>query len=163
MKLKKILLSAMLLSGVAMVGCNSTGNNETQIVVNKDLNMQSVQNSLLESNVLKIDDTVEASPKEHWIFESVKDVVEDGFMTQAMINVKLQDVFLVKTTDMDAVEKAILDYKTTSLRSFGDGYGGEENIVAVADSKIVKLDGYVYFIATENANEVEEKLLELIK
>ena len=34
---------------------------------------------------------------------------------------------VIKTTDMDAVEKAILDYKTNSLRMFGDGYGGEES------------------------------------
>ena len=70
---------------------------------------------------------------------------------------------LIKTTDMDAVEKAILDYKENSLRMFGDGYGGEENITAVADSKLVKKDGYVYFIATPNASEVEAKLLEIIQ
>lgn len=161
MKIKKMMIALALLSGVAMVGCNN--NEESQeVLVNKDIVMEDVKNQMLASNLLTAN-SVESIPKDHWIFESVKDVIEDGFMSQAMINVKLQDVFLIKTTDVDAVEKVLLDYKENSLRSFGDGYGGEDNIKAVANSKLVKMDGYVYFIATPNADEVEAKLLELIK
>lgn len=161
MKLKKIILGmALLSSGAVMVGCNN-GEVE-QSLVKEDLNMDEVKLNLLESGLLE-ESTFQSVAKDHWIFESVKDVIEDGFVTQAMINVKLQDVFFIKTTDVDAVEKAILEYKENSLRTFGDGYGGEDNITAVANSKLVKMGEYVYFIATKNADEVEAKLLELIK
>lgn len=160
MKFKKIILAMTVLAGVGMVGCASK--EESAQVQIKDVAMDDVKKGIVESGVLK-DGSMEMSAKEHWIFDSVKDVIEDGFVSQAMINVRLQDVMLVKTSDMDAVEKVLLDYKENSLRSFGDGYGGEDNITAVANSKLVKKDGYVYFIATPNADEVETKLLELIK
>ena len=43
-----------------------------------------------------------------------------------MINVKLQDVFVVKTDNVEKVKQAIEEYKTNSLRMFADGYGGED-------------------------------------
>lgn len=164
MKMKKIaLLLTAVVAGVGMVGCVKNDEPVKQeLTIKSDLSMTDVQKELRESGVLK-ESSFEQPAKEHWVFESVKDKIEDGFVSQAMINVRLQDVMLVKTTDMDAVEKAILKYKDESLRSFADGYGGEENITAVADSKLVKKDGYVYFIATKNADEVEKKLLEIIE
>lgn len=161
MKFKKMMVAVALLSGVAMVGCNNSENVE-QSLVKKDLVIEDVKTQMLESGLLT-QASFESSAKDFWVFESVKDVIEDGFVSQAMMNVKLQDVFFVKTTDVDAVEKAILEYKENSLRMFADGYGGENNATAVANSKLVKMDGYVYFIATANADEVEAKLLELIK
>ncbi len=80
-----------------------------------------------------------------------------------MINVKLQDVFVVKTDDAEKIKSAIEDYKKDSLRSFGDGYGGEENATAVSNA-ILKSEGeYVYFIAAPNASDIEAKILEVIK
>ena len=165
MNTKKILIPiALLFGGAVMVGC--TNKEETQVeqvaTIKQDLVMDDVVVQLKESGVL-LQQSIETPVKDHWILESVKDVIEDGIISQAMINVRLQDVILVKTSDMDAVEKAILEYKENSLRSFGDGYGGEDNITAVAESKLVKKDGYVYFIATPNASEVEAKLLEIIQ
>lgn len=162
MKLNKSMIALALLSSVTMVGCS---NKEEEVVVEqvqKEISIEDVQAGLVESGLLTKPHE-EVSAKDHWIFESVKDVVEDGFVSVAMINVNLQDVFFVKTSDMDKVEAALLQYKEESLRSFGDGYGGEDNIAAVANSKLVKKDGYVYFIATSNADEVEAKLLELMK
>ena len=164
MNIKKIaLFTSALVFGFAMVGCvkNNEAPASQELSIKADLSMNETQKKLIESGVLE-DSSFEMPAKEHWIFESVKDKIEDGFVSQAMINVRLQDVMLVKTDDMDAVEKAILKYKEESLRSFGDGYGGEDNITAVADSKLVKKDGYVYFIATKNADEVEKKLLEIV-
>jgi hypothetical protein len=80
-----------------------------------------------------------------------------------MINVKLQDVFVVKTDNVEKVKKAIEEYKTNNLRSFSDGYGGEENATAVADSILESVGDYVYFIATNNAKDIESKILEMIK
>lgn len=163
MKSKKILIPMALLLGGVMVGCTNKEEApvEQSLTIKEDLVMDDVAIKLKESGLLpQISD--ETSVQEHWMFESVKDVIEDGFISQAMMNVKLQDVVLVKTSDADAVEKAILDYKENSLKMFADGYGGEDNATAVAESKLVKKDGYVYFIATPNASDVEAKLLELI-
>lgn len=165
MNCKKILIPmALLFGGAVMVGCTNKEENQVEQVttIKQDLVMDDVAIQLKESGVL-LQTSIETPAKDHWMFESVKDVIEDGIISQAMINVKLQDVVLIKTTDMDAVEKVILDYKENSLRSFGDGYGGEDNITAVAESKLVKKDGYVYFIATPNASDVEAKLLEIIQ
>ena len=41
-----------------------------------------------------------------------------------------------------------------------DGYGGEENATAVADSILESVGDYVYFIATNNAKDIESKMLE---
>ena len=160
MKLKKMLIATALLSGVAMVGCESK--NETEQTIAKDINIKDIEEGLLNSGLF--DEYNESNPaKDHWIFESVKDKIEDGFMIQAMMNVKLEDVFVIKTTDVDAVEQAIIDYKENNFRLFADGYGGDENATAVANSKLEKIGDYVYFIATPNASEVESKLLELMK
>ena len=80
-----------------------------------------------------------------------------------MINVKLQDVFVVKTDNVEKVKQAIEEYKTNSLRMFADGYGGEDNATAVADSVLESVGDYVYFIATPNVKDIEAKILEMIK
>lgn len=165
MNLKKFLIPLALVSSVGvMVGCDNSVITQVQKEesVKKDLVIEDVKTELLASGILE-QASFDSKPQDSYIFENVKDVIEDGFVSQAMINVRLQDVIFVKTSDVDAVEEAILEYKTNTLTRFGDGYGGEDNVTAVADSKLVKMDGYVYFIATKNAQEVEDKLLELIK
>lgn len=151
-KLKKI-ITATMLAGVMALAVGCSGKEEAPT-----LDVATMQTNLTEANVLK-NPSMETPAAEHWIFESVKDKVEDGFVNQAMINVKLQDVIVVKTTDTEGVVKALEDYKENSLKMFGDGYGGEENITAVADSKLEVVGDVVYFIATENAQEVEDALL----
>ena len=68
-----------------------------------------------------------------------------------------------KTDNVEKVKKAIEEYKTNNLRRFSDGYGGEENATAVADSILESVGDYVYFIATNNAKDIESKILEMIK
>lgn len=152
-KLKKI-IAATMLAGVMALAVGCSGKEEEA----PSLDVATMQTNLAEANVLK-NQSMEVPAAEHWIFEGVKDKVEDGFVNQAMINVKLQDVIVVKTTDTEAVVKALEDYKENSLKMFGDGYGGEENITAVADSKLEVVGDVVYFIATENTQEVEDALL----
>ncbi|MFI3211237.1 MAG: DUF4358 domain-containing protein [Peptostreptococcaceae bacterium] len=86
--------------------------------------------------------------------------IEDGLAMKAMINVKVQDVFVIKTDMSDIFIEAFENYLEKDLRSFGDGYGGEENIDIVLNAKIGETNGYVYFLATPNADEVEEILVE---
>ena len=56
-----------------------------------------------------------------------------------------------------------LKIKENSLRSFADGYGGDENAKAVSNSILGNKGDYVYFIATSNAKDIEAKILESIK
>lgn len=151
-KLRMFITSALLLGSMALVvGCGNSSKEET-------LDVATIQKNLTESNVLT-DKAIDTPAKEHWIFENVKDKIEDGFVSQAIINVRLQDVIVVKTTDVEATKKAIEEYKENSLRMFADGYGGDDNATAVADSKLESIGDVVYFIATPNVAEVENIIL----
>ena len=81
------------------------------------------------------------------------------------MNVKLQDVFVVKTDDVEKVKQAIDEYKSNdmSFKMFADGYGGEDNSTSVADAILESVGDYVYFIAAPNASNIEAKILEMIK
>ena len=155
MKAKKILISAILVGAIGLVGCSSS----EKI---KDVPVATIQQSVVEKEGLLSVAQQPVDAKEHWVFEEVADKIEEGFVSQALINVKLQDVFVVKTTDAQAVKTAIQNYKDNSLRMFGDGYGGEENIQAVANSILAEKGNYVYFIATPNASDVEKEILNVI-
>ena len=92
------------------------------------------------------------------IFQKIKDLIKSGDfeglgeMMASAIN-----------RGLEKVKKAIEEYKTNNLRRFSDGYGGEENATAVADSILESVGDYVYFIATNNAKDIESKILEMIK
>lgn len=126
--------------------------------------MENIYNKLIDSKVLTIDASEPLPAKEYYVFETVKDKIEDGFITRALMNVKLQDVFVVKTTDTKAVEGALKEYLNShEMISFGDGYGGEDNIESVRNAKIGTLNNYVYFIAAPNYQAIEDQLKTLLK
>lgn len=149
---KKIIASVILIGSMSLAtGCNGASSNDS-------LDVNDMKTKLNDSKVLT-QKPMETPAKEHWMFEDVKDKVEDGFVSQAMINVHLQDVVVVKTTDTDAVVKSIENYKENSLKLFAGGYGGDDNATAVADSKLEVVGDVVYFIATPNVEEVEKAML----
>ena len=79
-----------------------------------------------------------------------------------MINVKLQDVIVVEgnsEADAKALMSNIEEYKENSLQLFADGYGGEGNATAVANSKLVQEGNVVYFIAAEEVDAIEKIIL----
>lgn len=160
MKFNKLKKGLMVLS-VCMLSLGAVACNKTEEV--KNVNLEEVANTINTPELMNEQSVMVVDPKEHYLFEEVKDSIEDGFMIQAMINVKLNDVFVIKTSNPDAVMETIKKYKEESLRSFGDGYGGEDNITSVANSKLEKVGNYVYFIATVNSEEIENKLLETLK
>ena len=121
-----------------------------------------IKESILSKNLIDIPFN-EMDAKDFYVFESVNDKIDEGFVINAMMNVKLRDVFVVKTSDAQAVTKAIEDYKTNSLRMFADGYGGEDNIESVSNSILKTVGNYVYFIATPNASDIEKAKLEVIE
>lgn len=154
MKFKKSLVAIMFsIVMMSVVGCN----NEKV----KDVPIVEIQKEILVEDLLKQQKS-DVDAKDHWIFQDVKDKIIEGVASQALMNVRLQDVFVIKTTDTEAIIKAIETYKEGSLQLFAGGYGGEENATSVANSILKSKGNYVYFIAAPNASEIEKRLLDII-
>ena len=154
--MKKLVALFSLVLTLGLVGCSS----KSEV---KDIPVNDIKSAINNETLLPIQPVADVDAKEFYAFENVKDSIKEGFVLQAMMNVKLQDVFVVKTDDVEKVKQAIEDYKTNNLRMFADGYGGEDNAKAVADSVLESVGDYVYFIATPNVKDVEAKILEMIK
>lgn len=156
--MKRLLTFLSLILTLNLVGCSSK--EETTV---KDVPVTEIETSINNETLLPIQPVQSVDAKTFYAFDSVKDKIKEGFVIKAMINVKLQDVFVIKTDDAEAIKTAIETYKENDLRMFGDGYGGEENAKAVAESIIETKGDYVYFIATQNAKDIEAKILEIIE
>lgn len=154
--MKKLIALFSLVLTLGLVGCSS----KSEV---KDIPVSDIKSAINNETLLTIQPISDVDAKEFYAFENVKDDIKEGFVLQAMMNVKLQDVFVVKTDNVEKVKQAIEEYKTNSLRMFADGYGGEENATAVADSVLESVGDYVYFIATPNVKDIEAKILEMIK
>lgn len=152
---KSVVLFTLILT-LGLIGCSQK--NEV-----KDIPVNDIKSAINTESLLPIQPIADVDAKEFYAFENVKDKIKEGFVIQAMINVKLQDVFVVKTDDVDSIKKAIEDYKSNSLKLFSDGYGGEDNVDAVNNSILKSKGNYVYFIATKNAKDIESKILEIIE
>lgn len=154
--MRKLTSLFLLVLTIGLVGCSS----KFEV---KDIPVSDIKEAINNETLLTIQPVSDVDAKEFYAFENVKDSIKEGFVLQAMINVKLQDVFVVKTDNVEKVKQAIEEYKTNSLRMFADGYGGEDNATAVADSVLESVGDYVYFIATPNVKDIEAKILEMIK
>ncbi len=154
--MKKLLILFTIIFTLGAVGCSS----KAKVA---DVPVEDIKTSINNKTLLAIEPVSELDAKEFHAFETVKENITEGFVLQAMINVKLQDVFVVKTNDTEKVKQAITKYKEDSLKMFADGYGGVENVEAVNNSILKSKGNYVYFIATPNAKDIEAKILELIK
>lgn len=154
--MKKLLVLFTLLLTLSLIGCSQ----KSEV---KDIPVNDIKSAINTESLLPIQPIADVDAKEFYAFEKVKDKIKEGFAIQAMINVKLQDVFVVKTDDVDSIKKAIEDYKSNSLKLFSDGYGGEDNVDAVNNSILESKGNYVYFIATKNAKDIESKILEIIE
>lgn len=152
-KLASLFLLVLILG---LVGCSSN----TEV---KNIPISDIKAAINNETLLTIQPISDVDAKEFYAFENVKKDIKEGFVLQAMINVRLQDVFVVKTDNVEKVKQAIEEYKTNSLRMFADGYGADDNATAVANSILESVGDYVYFIATTNAKDIETKILEMIK
>ena len=154
--MRKLTSLFLLVLTIGLVGCSS----KSEV---KDIPVSDIKEEINNETLLTIQPVSDVDAKDFYVFENVKDNIKEGFVLQAMINVKLQDVFVVKTDNVEKVKQAIEEYKTNSLRMFADGYGGEDNATAVADSVLESVGDYVYFIAAPNVKDIEAKILEMIK
>ncbi len=154
--MKKLIALFTLVLTLGLVGCSSKSDV-------KDIPVSDIKAAINNETLLPIQPVSDLDAKEFYVFENLKDNIKEGFVLQAMMNVKLQDVFVVKTDAVEKVKQAIEEYKTNSLKMFADGYGGDNNATAVANSILESVGDYVYFIATPNAKDIESKILEMIK
>lgn len=154
--MKKLLVLFSVLLSIGLVGCSSKPSV-------KDVPVDDIKKAVNNETLLPIQPVLDTDAKEFPAFETVKDNIKEGFALQAMISVKLQDVIVVKTDDVEKIKSAIEDYKTNSLELFSNGYGGDENVKAVSNSILESKGDYVYFIATSNPKDVEAKILEVIE
>ncbi|WP_304970330.1 DUF4358 domain-containing protein [Romboutsia ilealis] len=154
--MKKLISLFSLILTLGLVGCSS----KSEV---KDIPISDIKAAINNETLLTIQPISDVDAKEFYAFENVKNDIKEGFVLQAMINVRLQDVFVVKTDNVEKVKQAIEEYKTNSLRMFADGYGSDDNATAVSDSILESVGDYVYFIATTNAKDIEAKILEMIK
>ena len=154
--MKKLISLFSLILTLGLVGCSS----KSEV---KDIPVSDIKAAINNETLLTIQPVSDVDAKEFYAFENVKNDIKEGFVLQAMINVRLQDVFVVKTDNVAKVKQAIEEYKTNSLRMFADGYGSDDNATAVSDSILESVGDYVYFIATTNAKDIEAKILEMIK
>ena len=154
--MKKILLVCSLIFTFALVGCSS----EPKV---KDIPVSDIKDAIMSENLIDVEPLNDIDAKEFYGLESVKDKIDEGFMLGAMINVRLRDVIVVKTSDAESVTKALEYYKNNSLKLFAGGYGGEDNAESVSNSILKTVGNYVYFIATPNASDIEAAILKLIQ
>lgn len=154
--MKKLLMLFSLVFTLGLVGCTS----KSEV---KDVPVDDIKSAINNETYLKTQPISDIPATESYIFENVKDKIKEGFVLQAMINVKLQDVFVIKTDDVESIKSAIQDYKDNGLKLFAGGYGSEENATAVAESILESKGDYVYFIATTNAKDIEAKILEMLE
>ena len=154
--MKKLLALFSLILTIGLVGCSTTSKV-------KNIPVTDIKSAINNETLLTIQPVSDVDAKEFYLFENIKDNIKEGFVLQAMMNVKLQDVFVVKTDNVEKVKQIIEDYKTNNLKMFADGYGGNDNATSVSDSVLESIGDYVYFIAAPNVKNIEAKILEMIK
>lgn len=170
---RNLILTSTLIMTLSLVGCGqkntdpSANSNEiteqTQQTTTSVASMDDIKSTILTTDLLRtpFDEAIDA--KESFIFGEVADKIEEGFVSQAMMNVKFQDVIVVKTSDVETIKTTIEDYLASDIvKPFQDGYGGDDNIEAVNNAILSSTGDYVYLIATPNAKDIESKLLEVL-
>ena len=167
---KTLLVTGCLVLALGTVGCSKDNKENTPAQQNRQeqtttttVSMSDIQESILSEDLLTYEST-SIDAKDSYIFESVKDSIQEGFFSQALIKVQFQDIAVIKTSDVKAIKTAIEEYlNSNSIRRFSDGYGGEDNAIAVSNAIVNNVGDYVYYIATTNAKDIEAKLLKILK
>ena len=97
--MKKLIALLSLVLTLGLVGCSS----KSEV---KDIPVSDIKSAINNETLLPIQPIFDIDAKEFYVFENVKDDIKEGFVLQAMINVKLQDVFVVKTDNVEKVKRA---------------------------------------------------------
>ncbi|CZR94163.1 hypothetical protein CDFC105_33307 [Clostridioides difficile] len=76
----------------------------------------------------------------------------------------LEDIIVIKTDEVDKIYKTLENYKKDMIQApFGEGHGEKINSEIANNTIIEKAGRYVYLISAENATQIENKILNIIK
>lgn len=155
--MKKIILMLSLVLTMGMVGCSSKGSSEY-----KDVSVSQIQKAIESSSDL-VEDSMPYDISNFDYFNDVQDKISEGFIIRAAINLRLEDIVVIKTEDPDAIYTTLENYKEDMIvRPFGAGYGAEENADYAANTIVEKKGNYVYLVSAKNAANIEKTILSVI-
>ena len=158
--MKKTLLILSLVLTLGLVGCSSKISNEY-----KNVSASTVEKAITSSDLL-VEQSMTYDINDFEYFNDIKESITEGFIIRAAMNVFLEDVVFIKTSNSDDLEKAydaLEDYKQDMIiRPFGSGYGKEENATRAANTIIEKKGNYVYLISAENAEDINNLIIDTI-
>lgn len=158
--MKKTLLILSLVLTLGLVGCSSKSSNEY-----KNVSTSTVEKAITSSDLL-VEQSMTYDINDFEYFNDIKESITEGFIIRAAMNVFLEDVVFIKTSNSDDLEKAydaLEGYKQDMIiRPFGSGYGKEENATRAANTIIEKKGNYVYLISAENAEDINNLIIDTI-
>ena len=99
--MRKLIALFSLILTIGLVGCSNT----SKI---KNVPITDIKSAINNETLLTIQPVSDVDAKEFYLFENIKDNIKEGFVLQAMMNVKLQDVFVVKTDNVEKVKQTKL-------------------------------------------------------
>lgn len=159
--MKNFFLVFILFLSVGLVGCSSNKKNEY-----KNVSASEIEKSIESSNLL-VEKSTSSDIKEFDYFNDVNEIILEGFVSRANINVKLEDIIFVKTENEENasnVLSSLESYKENMIiRGFADGYGGEENATKASNTILEQKGQYVYLISAQNAKEIEQIIIDKIQ
>ncbi|MEF9991060.1 MAG: DUF4358 domain-containing protein [Romboutsia sp.] len=156
--MRKILLILALIFTMSLVGCSSKSDY-------KDVSVSSIQKAIESSNLL-LEQPLSIDIIESDYFNDVDEKITEGFIIRSAINLRLEDIIVVKSDfeNIDEIYNALSSYKDNMIiKSFGSGYGSEENANISSNTILDKKGNYAYLVSAKNAKEIEEVILNLIK
>lgn len=158
--MKKTLLILSLVLTLGLVGCSSKSSNEY-----KNVSASTVEKAITSSDLL-VEQSMTYDINDFEYFNDIKESITEGFIIRAAMNVFLEDVIFIKTSNAEDAQKAydaLESYKESMIiRPFGSGYGKEENATRAANTIIEKKGNYVYLISAENAEDINNLIIDTI-
>lgn len=155
--MKKILIlffSIVLSFGI--VGCSSNKDY-------KNVSTSKIEKALKSSDLL-VKESKFFDAKEFNYFNDVEEDIIQGFVINASEKSSLEDIIVIKTDDVDKIYKTLENYKKDLIQTpFGEGNGEKDNSKIASDTIIKKAGNYVYLISAQNATQIDEKIISVIK
>ena len=155
--MKKILiLFFSIILSLGMVSCSSSGDY-------KNVSTSKIKKALKSSDLL-IKESKIFDAKDFNYFNDVEEDIIQGFVINSSEKLSLEDIIVIKTDEVDKIYKTLENYKKDMIQApFGEGHGEKINSEIANNTIIGKAGRYVYLISAENATQIENKILNIIK
>ena len=140
--MKKILiLFFSIILSLGMVSCSSSGDY-------KNVSTSKIKKALKSSDLL-IKESKIFDAKDFNYFNDVEEDIIQGFVINSSEKLSLEDIIVIKTDEVDKIYKTLENYK--------------KDMIQANNTIIEKAGRYVYLISAENATQIENKILNIIK